>query len=87
MAIEKLRPWALPLAFLLGFMVAWGMIQIDRQMVLQEQEELRDELERTRIQMKLREMVDDFGTDWQEMVIWNDNAIKPKEVPSGPVDK
>ncbi len=79
MAIKKLRLWLLPLMFLLGFMAAWGMILVDRQMVLQEQEELRDELKRTRTQMKLREMVDGFGTDWQEMVIWNEKAIEPEE--------
>jgi len=71
--------WLLPLAFLLGFICAWGMILIDRQMIMQEQEALRKELEQTRTEMKLREMVEDFGTDWQEMVIWNDEALEPSK--------
>ncbi len=78
MAIEKLRPWLLPLTFLLGFMCGWGMVLIDRQMLIQEQEGLRKELLQTRTQMKIRKLADDFETDWQEMVIWNDNAIEPE---------
>ena len=87
MAIKKLRPWLLPAMWLLGYMCAWGMILLDRQMIIQEQEELRTTLERTKIEMKLREMVDDFGSDWQEIVIWNEKAIEPEEVSSGQVDK
>ncbi len=71
----KLQPWLLPLMFLLGFICAWGLIMVDRQMLIQEQEELRKELQQTKVQMKLWEMVDDFGTDWQEMMIWNEEAL------------
>lgn len=81
MAIKKLRPWLLPLMFLLGFVCAWGMILIDRQMIIDEQEELRQEIVTVRVQMKLREMVEDFGNDWQEIVIWNKEAIVvPQEI-------
>ena len=75
----KLQPWLLPLMFVLGFVCAWGLIMVDRQMLIQEQEELREELKQTKVQMKLREMVDDFGTDWQEIIIWNEKALKPPE--------
>ncbi|MEE9612813.1 MAG: hypothetical protein V3W19_16290 [Desulfatiglandales bacterium] len=80
MAIKKLRPWLLPLMFLLGFLCAWGMILVDRQMLMDEQEELRQEIITVRVQMKLRELTDAFDYDWQQMVIWNEEAVEvPKE--------
>ncbi len=80
MAIEKLRPWLLPLVFLLGYLVGWASVSVDRQMLISEQAALRRELATIRIQMKLREMTEAFDYDWQEMVIWNKEAVKPKEV-------
>lgn len=71
------RTWLLPIVFLLGYLLAWGTILVDRQMLIKEQKALRTELERTRIEMKLKEMMNDFGTDWQEIVIWNENEIEP----------
>jgi len=86
--MSKKQIWMLSIAFLLGYLFAWGTILIDRQMLIQEQEALRQELDRVRVELKLQEMVEDFGDDWQEIVIWNEKAIEsPKEVLSGQVDK
>ncbi len=87
MAVEKLRAWLLPLVWLLGFVCAWGMILVDRQMLIQEQEELMQELRRTKRQLRVVAAAEEFGSRWQKIVDWNKEAIKPEEVPSGQVDK
>jgi len=71
----------MPLIFLLGYIVAWGTIVVDRQMVIASQRELAQQLEDTKKELHLREMIEDFGSDWQEMVIWNDEKKEdpPKE--------
>ncbi len=82
------QAWKLPIVFLIGYLFAWGSILLDRQMIIDEQEALRQELEQTKIEMKLREIVDDYGADWQEIVIWNEEAIESlEEVPDGQVGK
>ena len=83
----KRQIWILPLTFLLGFMFAWGMILIDRQMLVQEQEGLREALEEAKIERKLREVIQDFGDEMEKIVTWNQKAIEPEEVPSGQVGK
>lgn len=87
MAIKKLRAWLLPLTFLLGFICAWGMILVDRQMIIDSQADLQEELRRTKLQLKVVGAADEFGDKWREIVIWNKEAIEPEEVPSGQVDK
>ena len=87
MAVKKLRAWLLPLVWLLGFVCAWGMILVDRQMLIQEQEELMQELRRTKRQLRVVGAAEEFGSRWQEIVIWNEEAIEPEEVASGQVDK
>ena len=87
MAIEKLRPWLLPLAWLLGFMCGWGMILVDRQMIIASQAELQEELQRTKRQLQVVGAADEFGSRVQKIVIWNKQVIEPEEVPSGQVDK
>ena len=76
------QAWKLPIVFLVGYLFAWGSILVDRQMIIDEQEALSQDLSRVRKELKLREMVDDFGTDWQEMVKWNEETKlePPKEV-------
>lgn len=74
--MKNKQSWKLPIVFLIGYMFAWGMILLDRQMLIDEQEALRQELKDTKIELKLRELVDDFSTDWQEIVIWNEEAIE-----------
>lgn len=76
---RKSKGWLLPLAFLSGFICAWGTISIDRHMVIEEQQELRKELKRTRIELRISKMMKEYGDDWQEMAIWNKEAIKPTE--------
>lgn len=87
MAVKKLRAWLLPLVWLLGFVCAWGMILVDRQMIIDSQAELQQELRRTKMQLKVVDAANEFGDKWQEIVDWNKMAIKPEEVPSGQVDK
>lgn len=77
MAIKKLRPWLLPLMFLLGFVCAWGMISVDRQMLIASQAELQEELRRTRLQLKVFDAAGEFKSRWDEIVIWNKEAVKP----------
>ena len=77
--MNKRKDWKLPIVFLIGYLFAWGMILVDRQMIIEEQEALSQELEQTNKELKLQEMVEEFGTDWQEMVIWNEEAIEPSE--------
>jgi len=75
MAIAKRnRAWLLPLVFLAGYLFAWGNVLVDRQMIIAEQADLGRELKQVRQELKLREMVEEFGTDWQQMVIWNEET-------------
>ena len=87
MAVKKLRPWLLPLVWLLGFICAWGMILVDRQMIIDSQAELSRELRRTKLQLRVVDAAEEFGDRWREIVIWNEEAIEPEEVPSAQVDK
>ena len=79
MAVKKLRPWLLPLVWLLGFICAWGMILVDRQMIIDSQAELSQELRRTKLQLKVVGAAEEFGDRWREIVIWNEEAIEPEE--------
>jgi len=75
----RYRAWLLPLVFLLGYLVAWGTVLVDRQMLIQEQQELREDLQRAKQQLQVFDAADEFGARWQEIVDWNEKAIKPKE--------
>ena len=77
MVMKKLRPWLLPVVWLLGYMCAWGMILVDRQMIIDSQAELQEELRRTKLQLRVFDAADEFGSRWQEIVIWNKEAVKP----------
>lgn len=76
------QAWKLPVIFLVGYLFAWGLILVDRQMVIEEQKALSQAMNRLRQELKLREMVEEFGTDWQEIVIWDEETKlePPKEV-------
>jgi len=89
MAIKKKQSWTLPLVFLLGYIVAWATILIDRQMIISSQAELKRELQHVRQELQLREMINNFDDDWQQMLIWNEEKelSPPKEAESGQVDK
>ena len=80
--MKRKQAWKLPIVFLVGYLFAWGSILLDRQMIIDEQEALSQDLGRVRRELKLREVVEDFGTDWQEIVIWNEETKlePPKEV-------
>ena len=77
--MNKRKAWKLPVMFLIGYLFAWGSIFVDRQMIIEEQSRLQDEVDRTRIELKITTMIDEYGDDWQEMVIWNEEAIEPSE--------
>jgi hypothetical protein len=80
----RYRAWQLPLAVLLGYLLGWASVTLDRQMLIAEQVALRREVARVRVQLKLRELTGAFNFDWQQMVDWNKEAILP---PAGEVDK
>ena len=77
---KRNRAWLLPLVFLAGYLFAWGTVLVDRQMLIEEQKALSQELKQTRQELQLREMVEGFGTDWQQIVIWNEETkVEPPE--------
>lgn len=78
--MKKRKAWLLPLVFLLGYLFAWGTITVDRQMLIQEQEALKQKLEETKIELRITSMVDEYNEDYGEQVEWNEEAIKPVEV-------
>ena len=76
------QAWKLPVVFLVGYLFAWGMILVDRQMIIDEQKALSQAMSRLCQELKLRKLVEEFGSDWQEMVIWNEEEKQepPEEV-------
>ena len=80
---RRLRAWLLPLVFLAGYLFAWATIAVDRQMLIEEQRRLQEEVERARIEQRITGMVDEYNEDYSEQVEWNKEAIEPKEVPNG----
>ena len=83
MAMTKKRPWLLPVIFLLGYLFAWGTILIDRQMLIEEQRRLQDEVDSARIELKIMTTMDDYNEDYTDQVEWNREALEapePKEV-------
>ena len=53
----KLQPWLLPLMFLLGFVCAWGLIMVDRQMLIDEQRRIQEEVDSIKIELKIKGMI------------------------------
>lgn len=83
--MKKRQAWRLPLVFLLGYVLAWGSILIDRQMLVEEQRRLQEELDNVRIELKITKMIDEYNEDYSDQVEWNKKVLE--EVPSGQVDK
>jgi len=73
--MKRRRAWLLPLVFLAGYLFAWGTITVDRQMLIEEQRQLQEELERTRIELRIMGMVDEYIEDYRELVEWNKEAL------------
>lgn len=74
------KAWILPLVFLAGYLMAWGTILVDRQMIIASQGALAGELKEAKRQLRLREMMQDFGLTWEQLVIWNkENKLPPEE--------
>jgi len=84
----RYKGWLLPLVFLAGYVVAWGTIVVDRQMLVAEQRALMDEIKSAKQQLQLYDQMQDFGDDWREIINWNKEAVlPPKEVKNGKVGK
>jgi len=75
--IKKKQGWLLPLIFLAGYLLAWGTILVDRQMLIEKQRQLQEELERARIELRIMGMVDEYNEDYSEQIEWNKEAIEP----------
>lgn len=84
-SIKKRQEWLLILVFLLGYMLAWGSILVDRQMLIDEHHRLKDEVKQARIELRIATMIDEYNEDYTDQVEWNKKALE--EVPSGQVDK
>ncbi len=73
----KRRPsWLLPIVFLLGYLFAWGMILLDRHMLIEEQRLLQEEIDQVRTEQKVISMIDVYNEDYIEQVEWNSNALE-----------
>ena len=77
--MRKHKAWLLPLVFLAGYLFAWGTITVDRQMLIEEQRRLQDEVKQARVELRIMGMVDEYNEDYSEQVGWNKEAIKPAE--------
>jgi len=78
--MKRRQTWLLPLVFLAGYLLAWGTILVDRQMLIEEQHRLQEEVERARIELRIMGMVDEYNEDYGEQIEWNKEAIEPEEV-------
>jgi len=81
--MKRKQEWKLPIVFLIGYLFAWGMILIDRQMLIQEQGRLQDEVDSARMELKITTMIDGYNEDYTDQVEWNRKALfspEPKEV-------
>ena len=86
--MKRRKAWLLPLVFLAGYLFAWAMILVDRQMIIDEQRRLQEEVDRTCIELKITKMrnhqitkmIDEYGDDYEEMVIWNEEVVESKEM-------
>lgn len=77
--MKKRQAWTLPLAFLLGYLFAWGLILIDRQMLVKEQSRLQEEVDRARIELKIRGMIEDYNEDFDSQIKWNRESMEDPE--------
>jgi len=75
----KAKGWKLPAAFLLGYITAWGTILIDRQMVIDEQHQIQQEVERMRKEIRISDMVDQYNQEFSKTIEWNKQSIVPEE--------
>lgn len=83
--MKKLRPWLLPLVFLLGYLCAWGMILVDRQMLVEEQRRLKEEVKQARTELRIVTMIDEYNEDYVDLIEWNTKALE--EMPDEQVGK
>lgn len=73
------QTWLLPIAFLVGYLFAWASIFPDRQMVIEEQRSLQEEVNRTWIVLKIPVMIYEYNKSYVEMVNWNREALDEQE--------
>jgi len=74
--MKKRHPWALPVAFLLGYLFAWGTILVDRQMLIEEQRRLQEKINGAKIEMKIKVMIEEYNEDFDSQIKWNREALE-----------
>ncbi len=74
--MKRRQSWLLPIVFLLGYLLAWGMILVDRHMLIEEQRLLQEEIDQVRIELKITDMIDEYNEDYVEQAQWNSNALE-----------
>lgn len=85
MNTKKNQNWILPLLFLLGYIVAWGTILVDRQMVIEAQRQLKEETKQTRQELQIKKFMKEYNQEYFNAIDWNRYHIlqKPEEELSG----
>lgn len=73
------QAWALPLAFLLGFLCAWGTILVDRQMLIEEQGQLQEKATSALLELKTMKKIEQYNEDFESQVKWNREALEDPE--------
>ncbi len=74
--MRKRQAWALPLAFLLGYLFAWGMILLDRQMLIEEQGRLQKQAASALLELKTMKKIEGYNEDFENQIKWNREALE-----------
>lgn len=85
--MKKRQAWVLPFAFLLGYLFAWGMILVDRQMLIEEQRRLREEINSAKIELKIKGMIEEYNEDFDSQIKWNREALEEPKSESNKEEK
>lgn len=75
--MKKQTAWWIACGFLAGYLFAWGTISIDRHLILKTQRQLQQELDRTRKELRLKEIVLEAEYQMRRDIEWNRQAIDP----------
>ena len=75
--MRKRTAWWIAFGFLMGYLFAWGTISIDRHLLMESQRQLQQELDRTRQELRLTEIVLEAEYQMRRDIEWNRQAIDP----------
>jgi hypothetical protein len=64
---------------LLGYLFAWGMILIDRQMLIEEQGKLRKKADSALLELKTMKKIEGYNEDITSQIDWNREALEDPE--------